>query len=424
VLLGVINVIDRFIVDGKLPQPFIFDINDTFMDWFNTAYWAHNRGAFDVWHTVYPPLAFVFLRLFGIGTCYRSDAIAARDCDWIGIVTILVSYCLCALVAYLAFRRRDRRTAIIRGLAFALGLPLLFTLERGNLILVAFIFFALAHGELLTSRLVRAFAVAISINFKPYLLLPALASAFRRDWRKLELAGIATLGVYLITFAAYGAGTLTELKDNAATWLQLTGTLLWEQVYYSTSYAPFLGFDTYRFPARDFVPSGIVDWMSFAIPILIHTTQLLALLSLAGAWVQPRALEVTRISTILLGTYLVGQSPGGYTLTFLLFLVFLEPWRRVGPAIALTMAYLLSIPYDHVISMIITLTGDSWLSGRVVETPFGISLGIFIRPGLVVIMMWALMADSIALVVAAHRETRPTFRLLPWSDPKGAESVL
>ena len=27
-----------------LPPPFVFDINDTFMDWFNTAYWAHNPG--------------------------------------------------------------------------------------------------------------------------------------------------------------------------------------------------------------------------------------------------------------------------------------------------------------------------------------------------------------------------------------------
>lgn len=34
----------QFGVLGYLPQPFVFDTNDTFMDWFNTAYWANNPG--------------------------------------------------------------------------------------------------------------------------------------------------------------------------------------------------------------------------------------------------------------------------------------------------------------------------------------------------------------------------------------------
>src|SRR5436305_7091839 len=92
VLASLAWVVNRFIVDGKLPQPFVFDINDTFMDWFNTAYYAHNRGAYDTWQSVYPPLSFVFMRAFGIPACYANNPANARDCDVVGISTILLCY--------------------------------------------------------------------------------------------------------------------------------------------------------------------------------------------------------------------------------------------------------------------------------------------------------------------------------------------
>ena len=66
---------------GYLPQPFVFDTNDTFMDWFNTAYWAHHPGAYDIWQSIYPPLSFVFLKLVGLPGCYLDSPFYARDCD-------------------------------------------------------------------------------------------------------------------------------------------------------------------------------------------------------------------------------------------------------------------------------------------------------------------------------------------------------
>jgi hypothetical protein len=98
---------------------------------------------------------------------------------------------------------------------------------------------------------------------------------------------------------------------------------------------------------------------------------------------------------------------------FLVFLLFLEAWERPGPIIALVAGYLLCIPYDYVLSNFITLTGDSWLSGRPVTSPFGISVGIFIRPGLIVVMFWALALDSLALIIRAHRSCRPRLALIP-----------
>ncbi len=408
VLAGFINCVHRFIVDGKLPQPFIFDINDTFMDWFNTAFYAHNPGAFDRWHTVYPPLSFVFLKFFGEPRCYLYDSVTARDCDTIGIIAIVSWYVLGVIFSCLAFAKMNRMTSPMRGLSFAIGLPLLFTLERGNLIIPCFAFFVLGHGRFVRSRLTRAIALGFTINFKPYLLLPVLAQMFKRQWRFFELAGVASISIYIITFAVLGSGSPVQLISNTLNWVQFTGGLVWEQIYYTTSYAPFLEFNTSRFPTRDFVPSQIIDPLVFAIPIVIRASQLLALLCLVGAWLQPRALTSTRVSILLLAASLIGQSPGGYTEVFLVFLVFLEPWDRPGPIIALVMGYLLCIPYDYVVANFITLSGNSWLGGRTVVAPFGVSIGIFLRPGFIVIMFWSLALDSLILIARAHRLHRPT----------------
>lgn len=413
VLAGLVNTAVRFAYDGMLPQPFVFDTNDTFMDWFNTAFWAHNPGAFDNWQTVYPPLSFVFLRIFGIPGCYGASGFVARDCDWVGIAAILFWYMLGSALASLAFWRADARTAPFRSLCFAFGLPWLFTLERGNLILPCFAFFALAHGDLVRSPVLRTLATAMTINFKPYLVVPTLAWAVKRHWRMLELAGISTLLLYLLTFAAFGDGTPMQLYNNTLSFVQVVSGLVYEFLYYSTSYAPFLDLDSYKFPTRDFVPSVIVETLVFWIPIVIHASQALALLVFAGAWLQPRALPTSRVALLALTIYLINQSPGGYTETFIVFLLFLERWERPGPIVAIAMGYLLCVSYDYSLGNFVTLNNTSWLGGRSVTTPVGMAAGMFLRPGLIIILFWALALDSLLLIARAHRLHRPSLAVSP-----------
>lgn len=413
VLVGLTDTIKRFFIEGKLPQPFIFDINDTFMDWFNTAYFAHESGTYDAWRSVYPPLSFVFLKLVGNPGCYVNGPLFARDCDGFGIAAILGFYLLGSVMAWQAFRRQDRATAPMRGLAFALGLPWLFTLERGNLILVCFCFFVLAHGGVARSGWVRALGLAVTINFKPYLVVPAVAWAAKRRWRLLELGAIGSVILYCITFALFGSGSPAELWSNTLNFVAGGKALIWEQVYYSTSYAPFADFNTYRFPTRDFIASQTLDRFFAAIPVLINGTRALVLLVLLGAWLQPQAVATPRLSLLAMGAYLVGQSPGGYAEAFLIFLLFLERWQRPGPIVALIAGYLLCVTWDLVLSNVLFQQGDSWLSGRPVEFWFGISVGIFLRPALVIVMVVALAIDSLQLIARAHRAQRPTLAMRP-----------
>lgn len=400
-----------FVTNGYLPQPFVFDTNDTFMDWFNTAYWSNHKGMYEVWRSIYPPLSFVFLDAFSLPGCYLQSPFHARDCDWAGRSMILACYVLDVALLWFSFRRSDPATAPMRTVAMALGLPLLFTLERGNLILACLAPFILAHGPVLRSVWGRGFAAALTINFKPYLLLPVLALAVRRDWRMLERAGIATVAIFCLTLALTGAGTPLEIAANTANWIQFQSTQVWGEINYSTSYAPFMELRSAQVPLLEFVSSRTIETIEFAVPVTIRATQVLALAALLACWLQPRALGPARIATLLLGTYLVTQSPGGYTQTFLLFLVFLEPLQRPGQALAVLCAYLLCLVGDLPLATVLHIQSNSWLSGQPVSPAFGLTLGQFVRPLIIIVIVWTLSLDTIAQVVRAHGRFRPSLGL-------------
>ena len=411
VLASVAWVVAFYRAEHYLPQPFIFNTFDTFMDWFNTAQFAQLSGAFDRWHTVYPPLSFVFLKTLTVSECYISSPTYARDCDWLSRAWIFGFYILDVVLASLAFRRACRERALLRSIAFALGLPMLFLLERGNLILPCLAFFIIAYGELTRSERLRLTCMAVTINFKPYLLLPVLSLAFRREWRALELAGIATISIFLVTLAIFGSGSPFQIVENTGIWVAATSGQVWEQIYFSTSYAPFLEVTRAPIPVLTLIPSRTLEMLLWIIPLVIRTSQAVALLCLAGAWLQPHALSMQRIATLLMTVHLVTQSPGGYTLTFLVFLLFLEPWRRPGPIVAIVAAYLLSISYDWQLSSLHNIPSYSWLADRPVQTQFGLSVGHFLRPALVMTILWALVLDSLALIIRAHRTNRPSLGL-------------
>ncbi len=405
-------VVAFYVARHYLPQPFLFDTFDTFMDWFNTAYWANRSGAYDVWQSIYPPLSFVFLDLVSIQRCY-VDPFVARDCDWVGTGAILFFYALSAALAGFAFRRADRATALPRGLAFGLGFPLLFCLERGNLLLVCLVPFILAYGGLVASPLWRGLAIALTINFKPYLIAPALALGVKRQWRGLEAAGLLTIAVYLATLAAFASGDPLAVLNNTGAWVDFNSTQFWEQSFFSTSYVTLLSIRTSPFPILTVVPSAVVEAVLQIVPLVIRASQLAALAAIVAAWLQPRAVPLTRIAALFSGVHLLSQSPGGYALSFLIFLVFLEPRRRLGPGIALVCCYLLSLSYDWIAATVIDRSTLSWLSGRAVTVNFGLAVGQLVRPGLVVLIVWALAFDTITEAVKAHRRHRPSLGLMP-----------
>ncbi len=101
-------------VYGYFPQPFFYNINDTWMDWFNPAYWAHQPGTYDSFQSIYPPLTFVILKTLTFGPCYVSaEGGASRSCDWYGIATLHLTYITAVVLTVMFYLKVDRRTARI-----------------------------------------------------------------------------------------------------------------------------------------------------------------------------------------------------------------------------------------------------------------------------------------------------------------------
>lgn len=413
VLVGFVSLVRFFLVQGYLPAPFVFDTYDTFMDWFHTAYWAHNEGAYTVWKSIYLPLSFVITGLFADPRCYVTSAFDARQCDVVGIVTIIVAYVGCVVVTALSLYRNDRSTAFLRTVAVAVGGPLLFALERGNLILLAYVAFVLIYGRLLRSNTALAVTAGFLVNMKVYLLFPIFAFAIKRKWRLLELSGLSALAIYLLTLTIVGSGTPFELASNLRGWFGTFVMSIWDQVVYSTTYTPYLLFDVLQYPIRDFVDQRTVDFVKTAIHFEVVASRGIAFLCLIGAWFYPKAVSLTRLIFFVLMQSFLAQNPGGYAISFVVFLLFMERRKNVATMIAITCAYLVSVPMDLSIATVLEVDRPSWLSGRMVSVDYVLTLGALLRPLLFVVMLWSIAVDTLIDIHRAVKAGPPLAGLAP-----------
>jgi hypothetical protein len=374
--------------DGLLPQPFFWVVSDTLMDWHNPAYWAHNSGAYEVWRSVYPPLSFVFLKVFSTGACYVSDPFAGRDCDRWGQMSLVGFYLLNAVLLYRHFRTVDPRTALIRTVVLVVGMPMLFGLERGNLIIPCFTAFILGHSRLLKSARARWVAQAFAINFKPYLVLTLIPFLVRRRWRWFEGAGIATLAVYLVTLVLIGGGTPMEIARHTGELAALQTGSAWSDLYYATSYAPLVRFMTSDFPVMEYVGSRPVEALTLILPLLTLAGQIAVVAAVGTAWLRQAPVPMQWMNGAICAMILSSSQPSAYAQIFMLFFVFMEPWKGPTRIMMLVGAYALSLVGDYALFDIPQLPMESWLGGREVLPSVGVALGQFIRPGLVLLIQF------------------------------------
>jgi hypothetical protein len=412
ILLGLLRVYMLFNSNGYLPAPFVFDVSDTFMDWFNTAFWAHNGGAYSSWRTVYLPLSFVITGLFGDPRCYNNRPYDARDCDVFGIVFILLMYAGCILVSWLAFRKRDPSTALFRTVAIGCGGPLLYALERGQLIMLTYIAMVMLYGNLLRTRGQFVATAAFMANTKVYMVMPLFSLVVKRQWRLFELCLIATVALYIVTLAIVGEGTPLEILSNLQNWFSIRLGTVWDEMLYSTTYKPFLQLDVYQFPVRDYIKQEQVDAAVVFIKSYVFLSRLIAFLCIGLAWLYPKAISSSRLVYLILMQSFINQNPGGYAITLIVFLLFLEKARSPATTIAIIGAYLISVPGDVTLVKLIDVTRTSWLSGQYVLSEYVAPWGALIRPGIMAIILWAIAIESLIEFHRAMRHAPPTWGLV------------
>lgn len=406
VAMGIVNCFQFLAREGYLPPPFVYDPNDTFMDWYNSAYFAVKGGMYDVWGSIYPPLSFVFLKIFTIHACYGGDPLLGRDCDWLGRWFLVFILFANAGLVFASYRRSLGSAALPRTLALAFGLPMIFALERGNLILPCFTCFVLAHGRLLRSARLKWLAAALSINFKPYLIAAVAPAVFKRQWRWVEGCALATLAVYVISYAVLGAGTPAEMLANMSVYVEGGGNSLLGAVWYAASYSALLNYLAHGVPLIRFVGSSPVEAAQFAIPLLVRAGQVFVLLAFGFAAAAPKAVSSQRLAALGMALALSATEFGGYAEVFLLFLVFEERRRDVPTTIALIAAYCLCIPGDLRLVSLSHHAEDSWLTNRTVGNDVNVNLGLLLRPGFILIIEYALSAATILTGAKAWSDAR------------------
>lgn len=389
---GLLWSIGHLIIFKYLPTPFFYEPQDTWMDWFNTAYWAHQPGAYDTWGTIYPPLSFVVLKLLTFGGCYPfAEQYSARDCDIYGVATLHVSYLVNIVLIAWTFVKIDRRTALPRAFALAAGLPMLFALERGNIILLTFTCLLLAYGPIVHSARWRWIFAALAINFKVYLVGTLFAQLARRRWRWFEGATLATLIVYLLSMAVIGAGAPWELISNIINYsggFQAASVL---DLLYASTYHPLLSLlKGDGFPVLTFLGSKEVELVSLVLPLVIYAVVGLIGVAALAATFRPEQVPMHRLVFLSIAAALITSEAGGYTQIFLILFVFMEPWRGFGRCYAIIVAYILCIPGEIPISYVPSVVRDSYLGGTTVTAQYIVGVGPFLRPGLILSLAVAL----------------------------------
>lgn len=399
---------------GYLPSPFFYEPMDTFADWFNTAFWARQDGAYDTWGTIYPPLSFVALRLFTLDYCYPpvrmfegSPGYDPRGCDWLGMVMMGVFFLGNLILTYLTFRKIDPRTAPMRTICVAAGMPMLSALERGNLLLMTYTCVLLAFGPLVASARLRWLFAALAINFKVYLVGAIAAMLLKRRWLWAEGALIITVAVYLVTLAIFGDGTPQQIIENIRSFTENRAAGILDG-WSAFTYIPFASVvELGSFPLNQIIGSKPVDILEVVLPALRWFTLGLVVLAAIAIWLRPDLYAPSRAVLLGIATALSASESGIYTLIFIFLFVMMEPWRGFGRKWAIIACYLLAIPLDYNIDTFPEGVTQLYFTGSEGFITRHIVLGPFIRPLIIMTVIWAIALTTLREVWDAGLVRRP-----------------
>jgi hypothetical protein len=225
----------------------------------------------------------------------------------------------------------------------------------------------------------------------------------------LEGVLLASVVVYLVTYAMFGVGTPSEILRNTMNFNELPTFIKFSNTFYQPSYRGILDALHSNFPFYHFMGSTPVEVMEILFPLAILVGQLGVAVCFLGAMWKPRLLPTYRLTAMCVTVVITQSLVGGYTEILLFFLVLMEPWRGVTRVVAIVMVYLLSISADFRIATFAKGIELSYLSNRVIGWDVGLNVGEFARPAMVLLIEYALVACSLGeLFTAARGSTRPS----------------
>lgn len=370
------------IENGYLPSPFIYDKSDTFMDLFNVLYWTYDDGRYTEWGSVYPPINFIFMRFFNFvfaGSVF-GDAVLMRENSQFVIAGVCLIYlAIPALILKLAYWRDfTRNEKILIYFAIVLSSPLLFTLERGNVILLAPLILALAISKI---GVARSFSIALLINIKPYFALLIIYYIARNNWKGFVTCSLLSGLIFVITGLALDNQFL-EFFRNLFSYSQETELYSLREVMALPSslsaFSYILKHPDGAMSATGFLNTGQIEAIVYLVEITKWGVLAIALVALFMRSKQMRDMEIFTSLVVVISN--LGIWVGGYTyiLYVALIPVFISmrnKWLYIG------LLSLIAMPLD-----VISMKGDyigmqySYLAAEDIEIMWALGLGSVIRP--------------------------------------------
>jgi hypothetical protein len=371
-----------FEAHGYLPAPFTYNKFDTFMDLYNSMWWGAGPDKYTVWQSVYPPLNFLILdalRLLFYGSATFGSPFDVRDFDVMSAVLMCCLYLATPFIVVGTGRWSilppSSRVLIAGGAA--LSAPLLFAMERGNLIVFALLALPMVFARKAVWRII---GVAMLINLKPYFAVLLLAFALARDWRGLIQATAAAGALFVFTGLLNDPDFLNFVPNilsfaGAEQLLSGREVLALPSSISAFSHVLRLALNTSTSPG---FPVALTEAM---IP-LIEAAKLAGLIALLASMLVAR--ERLRECEIVVGLIVIivnlGVWVGGYSQIFYLACIPILLGMRFGP-LHLGLVAAILLPLD----MIVLLTQDLgpnivFPSLDIVPIEFQLGLGSILRP--------------------------------------------
>lgn len=394
-LLGIFYFVNFFILHGYLPIPFAFDKSDTFMDLFNPMCWAYNDGRYTEWKSVYPPLVFLILRfinvLFHIGQ--YSEPLWIRETS----ETVIYGFvCLYFIVPFLMLKTTLWRLfspteKILVYFMIVTSTPMLFALERGNIIIITLVFIALAMSHI---GYIRILSIALLINLKPYFALFLLFYLARKNWRSFCACVLVAGLIFLITgmildkhFLNFFGNLFAFSKNSNVFSLREVMTMPSSISAFSYVLKSPKGFDF----ALSFFSPFVISFIIKAVDIikwLILSTSLLVV------FIKSKYMKDVDIFIFIIVIITnLGIFVGGYTLIFYSVLIPAFTIMRLN-FLYLLILLVLIMPLDFII-LLREVVGEqySYLNETVVEVEWDMGLNSILKPALNISLLVILSLD-------------------------------
>ena len=375
-LINLLYFIIFFKQHHYLPAPFFVRSDDTFMDFYNPLFHALKGDFYNTYRSLFPPINVFILKFFGSGINIESYSSPFELRHANSLLTIIVCIFYIAIIALVInigewkkFKLSDR---FLMFLAIIFSTPVIFSLERGNLIFLALAFIALSYNSV--NKWKKALYIGLAVNVKPYILVTFFRYCkFSKVNKKIIFINLLFCGIIFFTiglftdinYVSYFKGYFFHdyfigLTNEGATALPHNIPSL----LYIKHFVPFDYFSYYF-------------WFSLLKVISLLAVIFLVYLSLHK---DVNTTESMMASLLVLTNFSVNT--GGYSLLYLLLMIpYLINLKEYNFMLFLILS-IFALPFDLINIFSISVEREySYLAGTPIPTGvYWFTLGTFVRP--------------------------------------------